>query len=199
MTSLDSKGPLEVKLGYHFNLNEIGLACFVLGSQAHVCVLDISVPSAPANIKATASDQNTVLISWIPPEFPNGDLTHYSVFMKTMESGRQFTQHFEVYPPNTMFSVRGLNQVKNQAKSIFGPITSRLDRRGEKVGILEATICSDAVLAQRSHFFFFPSELCALLFRAHFKRSASLILFIVKPRGDRVATSNPIHGELKLR
>jgi len=53
----------------------------------------------------------------MPPEKPNGDLSHYSVFLKTMEGGRQFTQRFEVYPPRTSFAARGLNQ--NQPYSFW--------------------------------------------------------------------------------
>ncbi|TRY70745.1 hypothetical protein TCAL_04830 [Tigriopus californicus] len=107
-----------------------------LKSRSIYCRTKEDVPSSPANIKAIASDQNTVLISWIPPEYPNGDLTHYSVFMKTMESGRQFTQHFEVYPPNTMFSVRGLNQ--NQPYS-FWVTASTLPGEGPESEIVAET------------------------------------------------------------
>lgn len=63
-------------------------------------------------MKAASSDQHSVLVSWLPPAEPNGELTHYTVFMRTMEGGRQFNQHFRVYPPDTHFSVRGLNQVQ---------------------------------------------------------------------------------------
>lgn len=58
-------------------------------------------------------DKHTILVSWLPPLDPNGKISHYSVYMKTMESGRQYTQNYEVYPPNTYFSVRGLNQVRS--------------------------------------------------------------------------------------
>ena len=74
--------------------------------------LTLKVPSAPADIKAISLDQHSVLVSWLPPTNANGEIVHYSVFMKTMENGRQFTQNYEVYPPNTAFSVRGLNQVR---------------------------------------------------------------------------------------
>ena len=90
-----------------------------------------TVPTSPADIKAIAIDQNTVLISWMPPRRPNGEITHYSVYMKTMESGRQFTQHFEVYPPNTQFSVRGLNQVSGQMGMIIRALNAGSRRRRE--------------------------------------------------------------------
>ena len=70
------------------------------------------MPSAPADIKAISLDPHSVLVSWLPPHKLNGEIVHYSVFMKTMENGRQFTQNYEVYPPNSAFSVRGLNQVR---------------------------------------------------------------------------------------
>ncbi len=64
------------------------------------------------DVKAMSADGHSVLVSWLPPSSPNGRLTRYSVYMRTMEGGRQFTQHFEVAPDQTNFAVRGLNQVK---------------------------------------------------------------------------------------
>ena len=71
-----------------------------------------SVPGRPTDIKAVSSDQHTVLVSWLlPARLHHGALTLFTVHMRTMEMGRQFEQQFDVYPPETHFSVRGLNQV----------------------------------------------------------------------------------------
>ena len=69
-----------------------------------------AVPGPPSDIKAISVDEHTILVSWLDPRAANGRVVMYSVFMKTMESGRQFTQKYEVYPPHNHFSVRGLNQ-----------------------------------------------------------------------------------------
>ena len=69
-----------------------------------------TVPGPPSDIKAISVDEHTILVSWLDPRAANGRVVMYSVFMKTMESGRQFTQKYEVYPPHNHFSVRGLNQ-----------------------------------------------------------------------------------------
>ena len=70
----------------------------------------LTVPGPPSDIKAISVDEHTILVSWLDPRAISGRIVMYSVFMKTMESGRQFTQKYEVYPPRNHFSVRGLNQ-----------------------------------------------------------------------------------------
>jgi len=41
----------------------------------------ISVPSAPANIKAVASAPNKILVAWLPPSEPNGVLVGYTLYI----------------------------------------------------------------------------------------------------------------------
>ena len=80
-----------------------------LGTSA-ISAPSLTVPGPPSDIKAISVDEHTILVSWLEPRAANGRIIMYSVFMKTMESGRQFTQKYEVYPPHNHFSVRGLNQ-----------------------------------------------------------------------------------------
>ncbi len=94
------------------------------------------MPGPPADVKAVPVDQHSVLVSWLVPANPNGQLTQFAVYMKTMEQGRQFTQHFEVYPPETFFLVRGLNQ--NQPYS-FWVRASTLIGYGPESGIVSET------------------------------------------------------------
>ena len=72
----------------------------------------ISVPGPPSNIKALPVDRNSIMISWMPPDKPNGEILGYSLYMKTMELGRQFTQDFPLASHVNYYTMGGLNQVQ---------------------------------------------------------------------------------------
>ena len=71
-----------------------------------------AVPGSPSNIKALPVDRNSIMISWLPPEEPNGEILGYSLYMKTMERGRQFTQDFPLASHVHYYTMGGLNQVR---------------------------------------------------------------------------------------
>ena len=73
--------------------------------------LQITVPGPPSNIKALPVDRNSIMISWMPPNKPNGEILGYSLYMKTMELGRQFTQDFPLASHVNYYTMGGLNQV----------------------------------------------------------------------------------------
>ena len=82
----------------------------------------LAVPGSPSNIKALPVDRNSIMISWLPPEEPNGEILGYSLYMKTMERGRQFTQDFPLASHVHYYTMGGLNQVKlisNHGKTLF--------------------------------------------------------------------------------
>ena len=60
------------------------------------------------------------MISWLPPGEPNGEILGYSLYMKTMEKGRQFTQDFSLGPHINYYTMSGLHQV--QSKGSLGAI-----------------------------------------------------------------------------
>nr|XP_040566824.1 Down syndrome cell adhesion molecule-like protein Dscam2 [Lepeophtheirus salmonis] len=107
-----------------------------LRSRSIYCKTKEDIPGSPQNIKALSLDQHSILISWLPPLTPNGRIIHHSVFMKTMEEGRQFTQNFEVYPPSTTYTIRGLNQ--NQPYS-FWVTCSTIEGQGLESEIVTET------------------------------------------------------------
>ena len=74
-------------------------------------ISQISVPGPPSNIKALPVDRNSIMISWMPPDKPNGEILGYSLYMKTMELGRQFTQDFPLASHVNYYTMGGLNQV----------------------------------------------------------------------------------------
>ncbi len=83
-----------------------------LRSQAQISIF--VVPGPPASVKAVSLDQGSVLVSWLEPSHPNGHITSYRVHMKTMENGRQYIQHYDLFQPEeTYYSIRGLNQVRH--------------------------------------------------------------------------------------
>ena len=54
------------------------------------------------------------MISWLPPGEPNGEILGYSLYMKTMEKGRQFTQDFSLGPHINYYTMSGLHQVRSK-------------------------------------------------------------------------------------
>ncbi|CAK1540390.1 unnamed protein product [Leptosia nina] len=50
------------------------------------CMTEEDVPSSPEKIKALAYSSDSVLVSWLPPQHPNGIISHYTVYYR--EAGR---------------------------------------------------------------------------------------------------------------
>ncbi len=63
------------------------------------------------------------MISWLPPSEPNGDILGYSLYMKTMEQGRQFTQDFSLGPHINYYTMSGLHQVCVLSLPLSSPLT----------------------------------------------------------------------------
>ena len=54
------------------------------------------VPSAPANIKAVPLSTHSILVTWLPPASPAGDITGYAIHLSTMMAGQPITDKIEV-------------------------------------------------------------------------------------------------------
>ncbi|XP_049947509.1 Down syndrome cell adhesion molecule-like protein 1 homolog [Schistocerca serialis cubense] len=54
-------------------------------SQPVFCTTLEDVPGEPADIKALVMDSQTILISWRPPKYPNGRLTKYKVYIRSLD------------------------------------------------------------------------------------------------------------------
>jgi hypothetical protein len=48
-----------------------------------------TVPSAPADIKVVISSTNKILVSWLPPLHPNGQITGHTFYMGIIEDGKE--------------------------------------------------------------------------------------------------------------
>lgn len=66
----------------------------------------LTVPGPPAAIKAAALSKDSILISWLPPEKPNGRITHYTVYAR--EAGRVGKHKTYMVRPDEGRQSRGL-------------------------------------------------------------------------------------------
>ncbi|KAG7198492.1 hypothetical protein KM043_005868 [Ampulex compressa] len=53
------------------------------------CTTKETVPDAPERVKAVASGEDAVVISWLPPRRPNGVLTKYTVYIRVLDQGQE--------------------------------------------------------------------------------------------------------------
>lgn len=49
----------------------------------------LAVPDAPERVKAVTSNEDAVVISWLPPRRPNGILTKYTVYIRVLDQGQE--------------------------------------------------------------------------------------------------------------
>ena len=49
-----------------------------------------SAPSQPKSLKADATSSSELEISWYPPEFPNGIVTHYIIRGSLVEEDKNY-------------------------------------------------------------------------------------------------------------
>lgn len=47
-----------------------------------ICSCFFSVPDAPTSVKALVMSADSILVSWLPPDRPNGIITQYTVYFK---------------------------------------------------------------------------------------------------------------------
>ncbi|XP_015431460.1 PREDICTED: Down syndrome cell adhesion molecule-like protein Dscam2 [Dufourea novaeangliae] len=53
------------------------------------CTTEETVPDAPERVKAVTSNEDAVVISWLPPRRPNGILTQYTVYIRVLDQGQE--------------------------------------------------------------------------------------------------------------
>ena len=67
-----------------------------LKSRPVYCRTMEDVPSVPANIKAVPLSTQSILVTWLPPTSPAGDITGYAIHLSTMMAGQPITDKIEV-------------------------------------------------------------------------------------------------------
>lgn len=67
------------------------------------------VPGPPADIKVVVSSPQALLVSWLPPFEPNGAITKYSVYKRTVD-GKQEGDHVKqiVSSQHTNFEIKAV-------------------------------------------------------------------------------------------
>jgi hypothetical protein len=58
----------------------------ILDAGSCIINLFLAVPGPPAGMKALALTGDSILVSWLPPEQPNGIIVQYTVYV--VEGGR---------------------------------------------------------------------------------------------------------------
>ncbi|XP_049852755.1 Down syndrome cell adhesion molecule-like protein 1 homolog [Schistocerca gregaria] len=79
------------------------------GSRPVFCRTLEDVPDEPADIKALVVDSETILLSWRPPKHPNGILTKYKVYIKSLDGFGLTRDDFDVPAGQTVFRVSHLS------------------------------------------------------------------------------------------
>nr|CAD7591924.1 unnamed protein product [Timema genevievae] len=76
-----------------------------------VCTTEEDVPGAPAEIKVVVSSSQSLLVSWLPPNDPNGVLTKYNLYTRIVD-GRDELNHAKRNLPSqhTSYESKGLQQ-----------------------------------------------------------------------------------------
>ncbi|XP_049855065.1 Down syndrome cell adhesion molecule-like protein 1 [Schistocerca gregaria] len=77
-------------------------------SQPVFCTTLEDVPAEPADIKALVMDSQTILISWRPPKYPNGRLTKYKVYIRSLDGFGLTRDRFDIPAGQTWYRVSHL-------------------------------------------------------------------------------------------
>ncbi|XP_045455086.1 Down syndrome cell adhesion molecule-like protein Dscam2 [Melitaea cinxia] len=72
----------------NYTIKVAGLSNYGLGPFSYpvVCTTLQDVPGPPSAIKALVSSSTSVLVSWKKPDQPNGEITHYTIYVKPVTS-----------------------------------------------------------------------------------------------------------------
>ncbi|KAJ9577944.1 hypothetical protein L9F63_025194, partial [Diploptera punctata] len=87
-------------------------------SDPTYCSTEQDVPGPPAGIKALALTGDSILVSWLPPEQPNGIIVQYTVYIETSETGPVEKHEPTSFPvrvapgTETVFEVRSLVELQ---------------------------------------------------------------------------------------
>ena len=75
---------------------KITISLSLINLWQHCCRTMEDVPSAPANIRAVPLSTQSILVTWLPPASPAGDITGYAIHLSTMMAGQPITDKIEV-------------------------------------------------------------------------------------------------------
>ncbi|XP_053986908.1 cell adhesion molecule Dscam2 isoform X2 [Hylaeus volcanicus] len=101
------------------------------------CTTEEDVPGPPAGIKALALTAESILVSWLPPLQPNGNVSKYTVYSREAGSSNHNTHTMHEPPTDTLtMELRGL--VERQLYEFWVSATTGLGE-GESTTIVTQT------------------------------------------------------------
>ena len=81
----------------------------VKSSPIH-CLTDQDIPAAPTSVKALVTSAVSILVSWLPPDRPNGIITQYTVYFKQHGTADENATVHRLSPSQFTFEAKGLNR-----------------------------------------------------------------------------------------
>ncbi|KAK8752913.1 hypothetical protein OTU49_008227, partial [Cherax quadricarinatus] len=79
-------------------------------SQPIHCQTDQDIPESPTSVKALVMSADSILVSWLPPERPNGIITQYTVYYKEHGKSDTETVQQKLLPSQLSYEATGLKR-----------------------------------------------------------------------------------------
>ncbi|XP_045126203.1 Down syndrome cell adhesion molecule-like protein Dscam2 isoform X41 [Portunus trituberculatus] len=79
-------------------------------SQPIHCQTDQDIPEAPTSVKALVMSADSILVSWLPPERPNGIITQYTVYYKEHGKSDSEATLQKLLPSQLSYEASGLKR-----------------------------------------------------------------------------------------
>ncbi|XP_047472710.1 Down syndrome cell adhesion molecule-like protein Dscam2 isoform X9 [Penaeus chinensis] len=98
-------------------------------SQPIHCQTDQDVPDAPTSVKALVMSADSILVSWLPPDRPNGIITQYTVYFKEEGKSDSEAEQEKLLSSQLNYEANGLKQ---RDEYVFWVTASTTIGEGEK-------------------------------------------------------------------
>ena len=96
----------------------------MLPHYAYICVCVFEGPTVPKAINVTRITDDTVTLSWMPPDPPNGIITQYQVEYRSNSSG------FELLQPTNVGLMRTVTGLSSNTQYMFRIIAFTVEGNG---------------------------------------------------------------------
>ncbi|KMQ94061.1 down syndrome cell adhesion molecule [Lasius niger] len=104
------------------------------------CMTEEDVPGPPAGIKALALTAESILVSWLPPLQPNGNVSKYTVYSRETGSSnhKAYTMHEPPLSPTDTLTMELRDLVERQSYEFWVSATTGLGE-GERTTVVTQT------------------------------------------------------------
>uniref|UniRef100_T1JCP3 Down syndrome cell adhesion molecule-like protein Dscam2 n=1 Tax=Strigamia maritima TaxID=126957 RepID=T1JCP3_STRMM len=106
-------------------------------------------PGPPADIKALTMSLDAILVSWLPPVKPNGNILKYTVYVRLTDSGREETTKVSV--PDSMLRYESKGLSKNRRYEFWVTASTAIGE-GESTRVTTQTTSGPLVSARIASF-----------------------------------------------